>query len=421
MEKVLGLDLGTHSIGWAIREINPALENQFTKYGVLTFEMGVNSTKSGEEPKVKKRTDSRSKRRNYDARRYRKWALLKTLIQNSPQMCPLSMEELDEWRRYKKDIGRIYPQNPHFLNWLRLDFNNDGIPDFENPYFLRNEAVLKKIDNPQILGRIFYNLVQHRGFKGRDEAEAKTIVEGTNEVKGANEIRSIMEEQSTTLGGALYYVNKVKNQRIRERYNVRNDFEDEINKICEAQGIDKESQLFKKIMSAIIWQRPLRSQKGNVGKCIFEPSKPRCPISHPLFERYRALVFLNNIKMDNEFLTKDSKDNIYNKLFLRKSKPNFDFADISKLLDKKGEHYFNYKDSTNVSGCPVTAGLQDVFGCELEKIKIGHPADPLTSFKKEYYDYQDIWHILFSADNNDFIKKFAQEKLHLTDDASKLA
>ncbi|MBK6938306.1 MAG: hypothetical protein IPH18_16685 [Chitinophagaceae bacterium] len=47
MNKILGLDLGTNSIGWALR--NPDLiENQIEKFGVLTFNKGVGIGKTGE-------------------------------------------------------------------------------------------------------------------------------------------------------------------------------------------------------------------------------------------------------------------------------------------------------------------------------------------------------------------------------------
>jgi len=108
MEKIIGLDLGTNSIGWAIREINPELENQIIDKGVLTFEKGVAEDKSGEHPKVQKRTESRGKRRNYQAEKYRKWALLECLVKN--KMCPLTIEELNDWRYYVKGAGRKYPQ-----------------------------------------------------------------------------------------------------------------------------------------------------------------------------------------------------------------------------------------------------------------------------------------------------------------------
>ena len=64
MNKILGLDLGTNSIGWAIRNTD-LQDNQIEDYGVITFDKGVASEKGIEFPKVKKRTESRSKRRSY--------------------------------------------------------------------------------------------------------------------------------------------------------------------------------------------------------------------------------------------------------------------------------------------------------------------------------------------------------------------
>src|SRR5216684_2292587 len=128
MNKILGLDLGTHSIGWAIRDITEP-GNQIVDKGVLTFEKGVGEGKSGEFPLVQKRTESRHKRRNYQAEKYRKWSLLQTLIENN--MCPLTLAELDEWRKYTKGTPRKYPQSEAFICWLRYDFDGDGKPDFE--------------------------------------------------------------------------------------------------------------------------------------------------------------------------------------------------------------------------------------------------------------------------------------------------
>ena len=45
------------------------------------------------------------------------------------------------------------------------------------------------------------------------------------------------------------------------------------------------------------FQRALKSQKGSVGRCTFEPTKSRCPVSHPRFEEFRMLSFVNNIRI----------------------------------------------------------------------------------------------------------------------------
>ncbi|WP_293299071.1 hypothetical protein, partial [Pedobacter sp. UBA4863] len=72
------------------------------------------------------------------------------------------------------------------------------------------------------------------------------------------------------------------------------------------------------------YKRPLRSQKGLIGKCTLEPNKYRAPISHPSFETFRAWSFLNNIKYkeNNEWkqLPLELKQEIYAELFFRKSK-----------------------------------------------------------------------------------------------------
>ena len=59
MEKILGLDLGTNSIGWAIREVNNELDNQIIDKGVLVFDKGVATVEGREQPKVKVRTEAR--------------------------------------------------------------------------------------------------------------------------------------------------------------------------------------------------------------------------------------------------------------------------------------------------------------------------------------------------------------------------
>ena len=110
MSKTLGIDLGTNSIGMTLRN-----DDFFEWYGVYTFRKGVGDGKSGEFSLAAERTKNRASRRLYNSRRYRKWETLKVLIENG--FCPLSIEELNKWKNYKKGIGRIFPVND-------LDFNS---------------------------------------------------------------------------------------------------------------------------------------------------------------------------------------------------------------------------------------------------------------------------------------------------------
>ena len=117
MEKVLGFDLGTNSIGAALRS-----GHEFLWFGVTTFKKGVGVGKSGEFSFAAERTKHRSSRRLYNARRYRKWETLRVLINGG--FCPLTEQELKAWKNYEKGVGRVFPINNHAIGkWIKLNFN----------------------------------------------------------------------------------------------------------------------------------------------------------------------------------------------------------------------------------------------------------------------------------------------------------
>jgi len=216
MAQILGLDLGTNSIGWAIRDKDIENKNQILDSGVLIFPQGVGEEKGVEYSLASERTKNRATRKIYRRRKKRKADLLKVLIDNS--MCPLTLDELFAWTVYKKGQVLKYPtQNDEFQEWLKI-----------NPY-----------------------------------------------------------------------------------------------------------------------EAPLKSQKGSVGKCTLEKTKPRCAISHPLYEEFRLHQFLNSIKIKNKygdnnelvFLTRFPEYyNVVKKLFFRKSKSNFKFSEISKAINKEAKN-----------------------------------------------------------------------------------
>jgi CRISPR-associated endonuclease Csn1 len=436
MSKILGIDLGTNSAGWAIRDIH-AEDNQIIDYGVITFDKGVASEKGNEFPKVQKRTESRGKRRNYQAEKYRKWALLEFLIQK--RMCPLTILELDEWRKYKKGHKRKYPQSEAFTNWLRFDFNGDGKPDFhlfgkdqhESYYIFRVVAIdenYKKVfqNNPEILGRVFYQLVQRRGFRGRDEEEARTMLEGSskNGTAGRNKIGSYIDKHKT-LGAALYHYQRDKSEdhfkvRIRQRYNLRKDYEDELRQICKLQGITDDD--YKVLWRSIIWQRPLRTQKGLVGRCIYEKNKKRTQVSHPLYEEYRTWTFINNLKIiPPDGIEKETylRSKIY-PLFYRAS-GDFKMEVIQKQLTRDGAIMeARFGDKTKVLSAKLLNSFNTVLGDDWKE-KFGweniHCRKKQTEKKEEVgYTYEDIWHVLNTFDAQENLKSFAVEKLRLSEE-----
>lgn len=134
MSKVLGLDLGTNSLGWAIAE---QTENGYALLdrGVDIFQEGVAREKNNEKPAVQDRTDARALRRHYFRRRLRKIEVLKILIEHD--LCPpLSDEQLAQWRKRK-----TYPLDDAFIQWQRTDDNTD-----KNPYHDRYRALTEELD-----------------------------------------------------------------------------------------------------------------------------------------------------------------------------------------------------------------------------------------------------------------------------------
>jgi len=103
MSKILGLDLGTNSIGWALVDDT---KNEIKGMGSRIFPMGVENLGDGEGREMSKnasRTGARGVRRQLFRRRLRKKILLKAL--SNIQMCPLTAKDFEEWK-----ITRQFPE-----------------------------------------------------------------------------------------------------------------------------------------------------------------------------------------------------------------------------------------------------------------------------------------------------------------------
>lgn len=457
--ETLGLDLGTNSIGISKRntDLGSNLFDQLEYFGVTTFNKGVGNSKSGEFSYASERTKHRSSRRLYQSRKYRIWETLKILIEYG--YCPLSDEDLDKWRKYDKEKGlkRKYPINAvKFEQWVRLDFDNDGIPEYSSPYQLRAEIASTQYNldleiNRFKIGRALYHIAQRRGFKS---SKGETLKESNeNEILDENSLKKSEEKKAKelnefinqkigdnislpTVGCAFYEIERT-GQRIRKEYQaVRSQYQEEIKYIFDFQNaLSLESDFYYKINKAIFYKRPLRSQKGLVGKCTLEPTKSRCPISHPDFEYFRAWSFINNIqfrkgeKENWENISLDDKNELFNEKFLR-VKNNFKFEEIRIWIEKKynislstKDKTINYKDRTNVSACPISARIKNLLGenwkeiiIEANKTRI----DKKTGVEKRVsYNWEDIWHVCFNYDDEENIVEFAQTNLLFDDKKTK--
>ena len=434
MTKILGIDTGTNSLGWAILGW-AIVEKQVDEYhlldkGVNIFQEGVKMEKGIESSKAAERTAHKAARvRNYRIK-LRKIRLLRIL--SDAHLCPpLSKAELSAWRLKKE-----YPKNELFMQWQATDDDSE-----KTPYAYRHKCLHDCLDfscitDRYILGRAFYHMIQRRGFLSNRKDQS---ADDTGKVKESiSNLTQEMHDAGYEYLGDYFYSLYNKGEKIRNHYTARNEhYLAEFKAICEKQDLDKNlgSEVVRQIEKAIFDQRPLKSQKGQVGKCVFEKNKTKCPSSHPMYEEFRMHSFINNIKIQTPNdaalrpLSTEERELIM-PLFFRKSKKQFDFEDIAKKLAPK-KHYgfykkssdaempylFNYPMDTSVSGCPVTAALKDIFGenwidalCETYT---------LAEEKSRLDIVNDIWHALFFYTDDAKLVEFGKNRLQLTDEEAK--
>ena len=100
-KRILGIDTGTNSLGWAVVDKNENGIYSLNSKGCLIFPEGVKMEKGIESSKAAERTSHRALRKTYFRRRLRKIEVLKVLIDLG--WCPyLSPEALHLWHVKKK-------------------------------------------------------------------------------------------------------------------------------------------------------------------------------------------------------------------------------------------------------------------------------------------------------------------------------
>jgi CRISPR-associated endonuclease Csn1 len=416
--KTLGLDLGTNSIGWAV--VNARAENPLIAKGVQVFHKGVGESQKGEFSRAAERTGYRAARRIKQRRKWRKQQTLRVLVEND--FCPgLTVDEIDQWRYQKK-----YPASPDFRDWQRV-WEKDSQNQPATPYYYRWLAASKPLDlteqkNRHRLGRAFYHLAQRRGYKSNrlsgDEKEGVVI----------NEINANREARNGKTLGQYYYEDCQGKKPIRGQghYTGRSDYLEEFERICEVQQLPPE--FVKPLREAIFFQRPLKSQKGTVGPCMLEPKKRRAPISHPLYERFCAVQFLNNIRIrpigerESRHLTDDERETCLGWMSTRIRVEKFE-ALARQITPKRSKrnfgekpHHidvncwgFNYRKDAGVPASFTTGRLVKLFGPDYaDELKDRYAK---SKGKSSAEVLNDVWHAMYNFPDEDHLDQFAQTQL----------
>ncbi len=357
MKKILGLDIGTTSIGWAlIDDENKKILGMGSRIVPLSSDDRDEFSKGNAISKNQNRTLKRTQRKGYDRYQLRRQNLVSILRQNT--MLP--------------------GQDLILLSKLKL-------------WAIRSKAINEKISLQEI-GRVLLHLNQKRGYKSsRNEANLdKKDTEYVAEVKSRHEK---LKESGLSIG-QYFYNELLKNEyyRIKEQVFPREAYIEEYNLILTKQqsfhpDILTES-LINKIRDEIIYyQRKLKSQKGLVSVCDFEGFWIKKTIngkekdlfvgpkvahkSSPLFQVSKIWEIINNITIKQKKgglldIPLDKKNQIFEYL---DNNEKITFAELLKILELKKDDVYGNKQL--VKGLPGNKTKLEIKNCfdDVEKYK----------------------------------------------------
>jgi len=379
---VLGLDLGTNSIGWCLLEVdghNKPVE--LVDGGVRIFQEAVEA--KTRTPKNLQRRSARLARRVLDRRARRKRRLRNFLISRG-----LLPEEL---------LTSDKPE--HVLNAIG------------EPYLLRKRALNEALQ-PHEFGRALLHLCARRGFQSNrktalmdlfrsgdpDVLEALRDMDlidenDEEETKFKAEISALQGEIDAsgleTLGA--YLSSLPRNARKRAKRTDRVMYEKEFNLIWERQAafdpMHYSDALRLAIHEIIFFQRPIKQKKDRRGKCTLEPSRPRAAIARLECQEFRYRQDINNLavldRSTGEYrkLSTGEKEKLAKVLELQQT---LNWGKIRTLLGLGRRDKFNLEEAKskalkgNTTAAKIRSILSDQWDNMTEQEKISLTEDLLT-------------------------------------------
>ncbi len=365
---ILGLDLGSNSLGWALINEEDGVANKIINLGSRIF------TKAVEEktptPTNVKRRNMRLGRRVLQRRARRKQRMLNYLVS---------------------------------LNLLPPDLPNHHQPEIilnklGNPYALRAKALDEQL-SPFELGRVLLHFVARRGFLSTKKQIAGDLVDDPDTILYLNaqdekptkdkeetlfkaDIKllreNIIKNKARTLGEYLFMQDKhqCKRNRNHDGGHLRTDrqmYKDELDLIWEKQkaffkDLPKDFMTDKKgIKNIIFYQRPLKLKKDRIGKCTLETNKNRAPMSRLEVQQFRYFQDINNLqyfeRYTNQWLTIKEEDKKALTHYFEHH-PKITLTAIKEILglDRKTKINLETKNlKGNITACEVRQVIGDVW------------------------------------------------------------
>ncbi len=433
MKRVLGLDLGSSSIGWAIIEENSkevlsetdsADKDKIIAIGTRIIPYA-SDDKSGQQfsagqaiTKNADRTAKRTQRKGYDRYQLRRMLLL-------------------------EELKRLGMYDGTGLRLSKLDL-----------WALRAKAVEEQISLPE-LGRVLSHINQKRGYR--------TAKSDFGDKKSGDYVRQVvaryreLHEQNKTIGQFLYQKLSTDSAfRCKERVYPRDAYVEEFDAIMACQRRYYPEILTDKAIThirdyIIFHQRPLKSCKHLVGRCELERHDvqveghegktrnqgPRvAPRSSPLFQVCKIWESINNLAIKNKVndtlaITLEQKQAIFSKM---NTNERLKATALKTLLGIKSKEWRFEKSvgaglQGNMTYCAIANALgeypwrEELLRFDLQitdgnmvNAETGELSKVVASSFEDQPLYR-LWHALYSISDIVELRKVLRGKFAITDEA----
>lgn len=434
MKKILGLDLGTNSIGWAVVNAdengNPvSIEGMGSRIVPLTADDTNEFTKGNAISKNQSRTEKRTARKGYDRYQLRRNKL--TLELRKLNMLPdeqlIKLQPLELWQ-------------------LRATAATEG-----------HKLTLTEI------GRVLYHINQKRGYKHAKSDESADTKQKAY-VAEVNARYAMIKERKQTIG--QFFAEKLKENeietskgklytyRIKEQVFPRRAYEAEFDQIMECQRVFYPDVLTNEEINRlrneiIFYQRKLKSCKHLVSLCEFEKREYKnkdgkividgpkvAPKSSPLFQVCKIWEEINNITLRNRrndelHISKDQRQAMFDFLDTHEK---MTLSDLYSILDiSKNDGWWGGKAiGKGLQGNTTKIALKNALG-DFEN------ANNLLQFKLESIDSNfvdeetgeiiqiinpnlekeplyDLWHTVYSISDKEELANALKKKFNINDE-----
>ena len=420
MKKILGLDPGIASVGWAVVQ---TAEEASEKSGIL--DAGV--VKVDFDNFAYQKPDGKISSTGKIDELYRKGVTVSpNLVRRQARQ---ARRRLQHYQQRREQLIKLLTANGFITAATPL--NEEGKDTTYQTHALRAKAVTEAVTLEE-LAKVLLMINKSRGYKSTRKGESEG--EDTNYLKTITERSEVLLEKGITVGQYLYEMLQqhplkgIKNQTF-----YRKDYEDEFERIWSCQmKFHKEltKKLKKQIRDKVIFfQRPIESKKGDVGFCQLESREVVVngktyttgsrviPTSSPLYQEFRMWQRLNDVAIKNlmtgevRHLTQEEKEKLAAELSIRKEltktsvvrllygkaiksvELNFDSligndtaARIYKACLEVIKLSGHELDTKKMSSAAVIAAVQDIFGM------LGYRTVALT----DAGEFAKLWHLIYS-------------------------